>query len=89
MKVSPYTAWKGLVYFIAVWPWLVNYPPWDPTPQYYPYNSAIGNEPVQDLILTVVFLLGVALLKRTYVRLLTATETLKNLTDDQKREVLG
>lgn len=84
-----YFAWKLLVYFMALWPWLVSYNPLDPSPQYYPYDTIIGSEPVQDLILSVTFLVGVAFLKRTYVRLETAVETLKNLTDDQKREVLG
>lgn len=79
MSQRRYFAWKMLVYFIALWPWVVSYPPWDPSPQYYPYEGIVGYEPLQDLILTVAFVIGVAMLRRTYFRLQIAIETLKNL----------
>ena|SRR3990172_2067432 len=92
-----YFASKLLVYFIFLWPFVVNYPPFQSNGVYYAYDTQsyrkpivfIGYEPVQEMILITAGLVGVALLKRTYFRLLTATETLKNLTDEQKREVLG
>jgi len=97
MSERRYFAAKLLVYFIFLWPFLVNYPPFQSNHSYYAYDTQsyrkplvfIGYEPVQEMILITVGLIGVALLGRTYRRLMLATETLKNLTPEQKREVLG
>lgn len=86
--MNKYLVWKLLVYWMALWPWLVSYNPFTNAP-YYPYDSVIGSEPIQDMILTVVFLIGVAMVRRTWFRLETAIESLKYLTDEQKRQVLG
>lgn len=92
-----YFAWKLLVYFIFIWPWFINYNPLQPNNPYYAYDLVsyrkplvfLGYEPVQDMILTIIGLMVVALLRRTYLRLMLATETLKNLTEEQKRDYLG
>ena len=92
-----YFASKLLVYFIFLWPFLINYPPFQSNHSYYAYDTQsyrkplvfLGYEPVQEMILITVGLVGVALLRRTHRRLMLATETLKNLTDEQKREYLG